>query len=972
MVKDNLEVEQAKAADEAAKAPAAPEPKANRRKKANKQTTIGTRFKGQLRSLVATLEQCSPLFIRCMKPNHMKVQNSFESPMMLNQLKCAGLMEVCRVRKMGMSSRMPFVDFLTHFEVLVGKHSESLSSEIEVLKRQCEQFCSTLVGKGMLSKSSHAVGNTKLFMRDIAAEELQTKRREALFQFAATIQKLMRGCVCRVLRKQADREIGMLMQALGACNREGITKQLKRIESGADMPQPWAGALRTHPSVGKGRAASRVLAQYGDTLATLQGRRGGGKMEDEVKMAAAAEKMLAAFRAAGLDEAFVEGISKSVERMKRRRTFLRDFQLVLKSKDKGKMEAVIEAAQAIELLEQSDLDRAHERYEELANEQLQIACKTRRVSQLGPAIVVGRQDGAGEDAIHQARSLMVELQTTYLHEILETRDETQIAQALDLATEAGVAEEHLEHAAGVLQRIQDQRQCLTTIEDAVQSHDLVLLQEQLELATQIDLKETNMTLVQGRIAAKNLAVKQELAQRALWSAKQKYFAEVSDLTGRLAAEMKIGVTDKIEVEPLKALLAQSTGLEVEGDEEPMVAAKELLGQVANQQKEKRRALAQARKDLGKQLDTAARRKQGDVLKKLLEKAAEMLEGADPTGIVGVNSGAKTLKEKTDAAIIVQKQIAARELRGESLRDLKTAREANKMEALFWALRKAEQAKVASEGVVDKAFEEELRVCKAQYETLAKESEVAASAARRRLSCLGRRNWTNQVTTNGKNKEAFERKPPVDLLLLRNVNEALWNVFTYYSILDNVSEPEVMQKRAFLHMLRDCHLVAAKRANRKVMEAEVYAIHTFQSNKSSDHKFTFTAFSKALRDVAAKCFPELPLDDAAAHWAAVKASVSSVSSATADFLAVRATTAVVDAAGGGADIAACPTNVAATPKLISEYLLPYASSRATVSIEDHLNNADVVEMFTLFMPSMKRIFRYCSLLIAHSFSQGTVY
>jgi myosin heavy subunit len=943
VVKENLEVEQAKAASAAVVV----EPTKNRRKKPNKRTTIGTRFKGQLKSLVATLEGCSPLFIRCMKPNHMKVQDSFESPMMLNQLKCAGLMEVCRVRKMGLSSRMLFIDFLSHFEVLTGTHLHpgSVGNKdlgIEVLKQQCEQFCATLVAKGILSKTTHAVGNTKVFMRDVTAEALQAKRREALFEYAAKIQRRARGCVCRAFKMRADMEIGVLMQALGGCNRENIAKQLKRIESGAGMPIPWTWALRGHPSVAKGKAASKVLAQYGSTLATLKGGGGTGHA-DEVKMAAAAEKMLDAFRAAGLEEAFVDGISKSVERMKRRRDFLRGFQQVLKTSDRRKISAAIEEAQVSELLEQNDLDRAQQRYEEMANDALQVACKTRRISKLGAALLLGRQDGAGEDAIQEARALMLELQTTNLHEVVETRDEAQIATALELATEAGVDEEHLDHAAGVLRRIRDQLQCLKTIEDAVQAHDLKLLQQQLEWAAEIELKETNPTLVQGRIAAKNLAIKAELEQQALNGAQQNYFKEVIGATRRLEAELNIGANSNLDVEPLKALIAHSVELELTGDEDALVTGREVLSRVASEQKEKRRALAQARRDLGKQLETASRRKQGKLLKQLIVTATGMLEGVDATGIIGVNSGAKTLKDKLDSAVRVQKAIEARELREESIHELKAAREANKMETLFWALRKAEAAVLESEEV-DQAFEAEVKACRAQYENLVAESEVAAASSLRRLSCLGRRNWTSSMVNSIEhNKGPFERKPPVNLLQILNVDAALWNVFTYYSILDNVSEPEVMQKRAFLHMLRDCHLVSSKRAPKKVMEAEVYAIHTFQSNKTPDHKFTFTVFRTALRDIAAKCFPDLPLDSAAVEREATMAAPSP----TAEFLESRNTTTLLTGT----------INVAAVPKLISEYLLPYASTRTPVSIEDHLNNADIIEMFTLFMPSLKRIFRF---------------
>lgn len=45
------------------------------------------------------MNKCEPHFVRCMKSNHQKKGNIFESDMMLAQLRYAGLLEVCRIRK---------------------------------------------------------------------------------------------------------------------------------------------------------------------------------------------------------------------------------------------------------------------------------------------------------------------------------------------------------------------------------------------------------------------------------------------------------------------------------------------------------------------------------------------------------------------------------------------------------------------------------------------------------------------------------------------------------------------------------------------------------------------------------------------------------------------------------------------------------------------------------------------------------
>lgn len=56
-------------------------------------------FKGQLSSLMGRLSATSLHFICCMKPNTLKQPGLFDAPMVLAQLRYAGLLELCRFRK---------------------------------------------------------------------------------------------------------------------------------------------------------------------------------------------------------------------------------------------------------------------------------------------------------------------------------------------------------------------------------------------------------------------------------------------------------------------------------------------------------------------------------------------------------------------------------------------------------------------------------------------------------------------------------------------------------------------------------------------------------------------------------------------------------------------------------------------------------------------------------------------------------
>ena len=70
--------------------------------------TLGAQFKKQLGELMTTLNATEPHFVRCMKPNKAKVGGVYEAEMMLAQLRYSGLLEVCRIRKLGFPLRRDF------------------------------------------------------------------------------------------------------------------------------------------------------------------------------------------------------------------------------------------------------------------------------------------------------------------------------------------------------------------------------------------------------------------------------------------------------------------------------------------------------------------------------------------------------------------------------------------------------------------------------------------------------------------------------------------------------------------------------------------------------------------------------------------------------------------------------------------------------------------------------------------------
>ena len=60
---------------------------------------LAAQFKRQLLQLTDTLNAADPHYVRCVKPNQAKVAANFDALHVLEQLRCAGLLGVCQLRR---------------------------------------------------------------------------------------------------------------------------------------------------------------------------------------------------------------------------------------------------------------------------------------------------------------------------------------------------------------------------------------------------------------------------------------------------------------------------------------------------------------------------------------------------------------------------------------------------------------------------------------------------------------------------------------------------------------------------------------------------------------------------------------------------------------------------------------------------------------------------------------------------------
>ncbi|CAE7389367.1 MYO5C [Symbiodinium necroappetens] len=72
-----------------------------------KRDTVVTKFKTSLSQLMETIGQTNTQYVRCIKPNQNKSPREVNNEMVVDQLRCAGVIEAIRISRAGFPARMP-------------------------------------------------------------------------------------------------------------------------------------------------------------------------------------------------------------------------------------------------------------------------------------------------------------------------------------------------------------------------------------------------------------------------------------------------------------------------------------------------------------------------------------------------------------------------------------------------------------------------------------------------------------------------------------------------------------------------------------------------------------------------------------------------------------------------------------------------------------------------------------------------
>ncbi|KAI6251192.1 Myosin type-2 heavy chain 1 [Erysiphe necator] len=215
--------------------------------------TVAQRHKEQLSSLMAQLNSTHPHFVRCIIPNLKKRPKQFSAPLVLDQLRCNGVLEGIRIARTGFPNRLFFSEFRQRYEVLCRNMPRGYL--------EGQSAVTLMLEKLKLDKALFRVGLTKVFFRAGVLAELEEQRDTLIRNITLQFQSVSRGFI---QRRRANKRL---------FRTEAIRIIQRNFQVYIDLCQnPWWRLLvKMRPLLGTTRTCSEVKKR--DEMIKIMGER---------------------------------------------------------------------------------------------------------------------------------------------------------------------------------------------------------------------------------------------------------------------------------------------------------------------------------------------------------------------------------------------------------------------------------------------------------------------------------------------------------------------------------------------------------------------------------------------------------------------------------------------------------------------------------------------------------------------------
>ncbi|XP_047737475.1 myosin heavy chain, non-muscle isoform X3 [Hyalella azteca] len=152
--------------------------------------TVSQLYKEQLTKLMGTLRNTNPNFVRCIIPNHEKRAGKIDAALVLDQLRCNGVLEGIRICRQGFPNRIPFQEFRQRYELLT---PNVIPKGFMDGKKACEMMIQAIE----LEPNLYRIGQSKIFLRAGVLASLEEERDIKMTDLIVQFQAFCRGMLAR-------------------------------------------------------------------------------------------------------------------------------------------------------------------------------------------------------------------------------------------------------------------------------------------------------------------------------------------------------------------------------------------------------------------------------------------------------------------------------------------------------------------------------------------------------------------------------------------------------------------------------------------------------------------------------------------------------------------------------------------------------------------------------------------------------
>uniref|UniRef100_A0A915C4B4 Myosin heavy chain n=1 Tax=Parascaris univalens TaxID=6257 RepID=A0A915C4B4_PARUN len=173
--------------------------------------TVSQMHKEQLTRLMTTLRNTSPHFVRCIIPNHEKKAGKITSMLVLEQLRCNGVLEGIRICRQGFPNRVPFQEFRHRYEILTPNViPKGFMDGKEAVRKMIDAL--------ELESNLYRIGQSKIFFRAGVLAHLEEERDLKLTDLIVSFQAQCRAFLARRLYQKRVQQ----SNAIRVLQRNGV------------------------------------------------------------------------------------------------------------------------------------------------------------------------------------------------------------------------------------------------------------------------------------------------------------------------------------------------------------------------------------------------------------------------------------------------------------------------------------------------------------------------------------------------------------------------------------------------------------------------------------------------------------------------------------------------------------------------------------------------------------------------------